>query len=178
MVAGKYFGGAVARVRRINGYDYRDETLRKRVPRNVVLVQRVTRSPRRLENQFVLKKAGLLSVHYRDGLYDSLVAREPGNGLTEIDDGIEAIEAAFISLDMVLPTATNVRRVDQISALQKTIGILPQGVNLILGEHAVQDSETVTAVLFQVLCGEVPGESEVCERHKADQCITMCQILF
>ena len=51
-VAGKDFGGAVVRRRRINGYDHSDEAFRKRAPGNVILVQRVTRCPRRLANQF------------------------------------------------------------------------------------------------------------------------------
>src|SRR5215813_3968793 len=55
-VAGKDFGGAVVRSRRINGYDHSDEAFRKRAPGNVILVQRVTRCPRRLANQFFLNR--------------------------------------------------------------------------------------------------------------------------
>jgi len=81
-----------------------------------------------------LKQAGRLSVHCRDGPDNSLVAREPGKSLAEIDYGIEAIEAALAGLDMVLPTATNVRRVDQIEVLQKAIAIPLQELDLVAGK--------------------------------------------
>jgi hypothetical protein len=61
---------------------------------------------------------------------------------------------------------------------QKAIGILLQDVNLILGENAAQDKESVPAVLVQMLRGQVPAEIGICKRHKAPHFIMIRRTIF
>ena len=68
MITREDFGRTVGAVGRINRDDHREEPRRKRLPRNVVLVQPVTHCPGGLENQLVLEQTGRLAVERPDDL--------------------------------------------------------------------------------------------------------------
>src|SRR5262245_16584250 len=118
MVAGEHLRRAALRACGIDGHDDRDESFWKRRPRNVVLMHRIALRAGRLEDELVFEETGLFAVESRDGIENARIARDILTERTEIDDRIEAIEAAFAGVRVVLPAAADIVAVHEIRAPQ------------------------------------------------------------
>jgi hypothetical protein len=115
VIAAKDFGGSVLPIAGIDCDDRSEKAGGKGIPRDVILMKAVTFCAGRLEDQLILEETRTLSIEVADEIEQMGTARNAFVRGAEIDDRIEAVEAAFPCLEMILPAAADVISVDEVA---------------------------------------------------------------
>ena len=115
-------------------------------------MQLVTQRARGLEDQLVLEETGGLAVQRADDVEQARVASRPFADRAQVDHRVEAVEAALPGVDVVLPAASDVVRVDQIGALTEANGLGGELGDPIGGEHLSHDQIPRRPILRRVHC--------------------------
>src|SRR5262245_17810124 len=95
---------------------------------------------------------------------DSPVIREIARDRSDVDYRIEAIEAAFLRLGMVLPPAADVLLFDQLGSREERFGLTGEGKDFIGREHLAHDEEARVVVRAELL-GRNALERRSNDRH-------------
>src|SRR5262245_63458205 len=107
VIAAKDFGSSVLQIAGIDSDDRGQKAGGKGVPRDVILMNAVTFCAGRLEDQLILEETRTRSIERYHEIEQLRTACNAFGRGAEIDDGIEAVEAAFTRLVMILPAAAN-----------------------------------------------------------------------
>src|SRR5262245_34443032 len=108
VIAAKDFGRSVLPIAGIDSDDSGEKAHWEGIPRDVILMKTVTFCAWRLEDQLILEETCALSIKLFHDIEHLRTARNAFARRAEIDDRVEAIEAAFPCLEVILPTAADV----------------------------------------------------------------------
>src|SRR5215475_7284107 len=147
MIAAKDFGRSVLLIAVIDGDDRCNKAGREGIPGDVILMKAVTFCAGRLEDQLILEETSALSIELSHEIEHLRTARNAFIPGAEIDDGIEAVEAAFPCLEVILPAAANVIGIDEVAALVKALSLRVEGIDFVGRENAANDKESVFLIL-------------------------------
>src|SRR5215510_4180265 len=121
MIAAKDFGRSVLLIAGVDGDDRRDKAGGEGIPSDVILMKAVTFCAGRLEDQLILEETCALAVELSHEIEHLWTARNAFVRRAEIDDRIEAVEAAFPCLEVILPATADVIGIDEVTAPVKAL---------------------------------------------------------
>src|SRR5215813_11036221 len=147
VIAAKDFSSSVLRIAGIDSDDRGQKAGWEGIPRDVILMKTVTFCARRLENQLIFEETCALSIELSHEIEHLRTARNAFVRGTEIDDRIEAVEAAFPCLEVILPAAADVIGIDEVSEPVKTLRLRIESGDFVGREHAMNDKESVFLIL-------------------------------
>src|SRR5262245_62227905 len=107
----------------------------------------VTFCARGLEDQLILEETSALSIELSHEIEQMRTARNAFVRGAEIDDRIEAVEAAFPCLEVILPAAADVIGIDEVAAPMKALRLRVEIGDFVGREHAANDKESVILIL-------------------------------
>src|SRR5262245_49510962 len=147
VIAAKNFCRSVLLIAGIDSDDRGEKTSWEGIPRDVILMKAVTFRAGRLEYQLILEETCALSIELSHQIEHLRTARNAFVRWAEIDDGVEAVEAAFPCLEVILPAAADVIGIDEIAAPIKALRLRVESGDFVGREHAANDKESVILIL-------------------------------
>src|SRR5262245_968925 len=108
VIAAKDFGRPVLQIAGIDSHDRGEKAHWEGIPRDVILMKAVTFCAGRLEDQLIFEETCALSIELSHQIEHLRTTRSAFVRGAEIDDRIEAVEAAFPCLVVILPAAADV----------------------------------------------------------------------
>src|SRR5262245_66692857 len=103
----------------------------------------VTFCARGLEDQLILEETSALSIELSHEIEHLRTARNVFVRGAEIDDRIEAVEAAFPCLEVILPATANIIGIDEVAALAKASRLRVERGVFVVREHGANDKQSV-----------------------------------
>src|SRR5262249_38559357 len=143
VIAAKDFCRSVLLIAGIDSDDRGEKAHWEGIPRDVILMKAVTFCAGRLEDQLILEETCALSVELSHQIEQLRTARNAFVRGAEIDERVEAIEAAFAGLEVILPTAGDVIGIDEVAAPMKALRLRVERGDFVGREHAANDKKSV-----------------------------------
>src|SRR5262249_61329187 len=112
VIAAKDFGRPVLPIACIDSDDRGQKAGGEGIPRDVILMKTITFCAGWLEDQLILEETCALSIELSHEIEHLRTARNAFVRRAEIDDRVEAVEAAFPRLEVILPAAADVIAID------------------------------------------------------------------
>src|SRR5215471_15367986 len=148
VIAAKNFGSSVLQIAGVDGDDRGEKAHWEGIPRDVILMKAVTFCAGKLEDQLILEETCALSIDLSHEIEHLRTARSAFVRGAEIDDGVEAVEAAFPCLEVILPAAADVIAIDEVAAPVKSLRLRVESGDFVGREHAANDEESVFLILL------------------------------